>query len=325
MPRLRYLHWNDDLDPQSCISVDGTPPGRINLSHWPGNRTPERFRHDLSTGMCLKLAEAPDRVDLLDGISNVTNNHYDTDGACSVFACVEPALALARAPTLLEAAAAGDFSLFTTPEGVKIDLTLTELTRHADSPVASSKFTDDLERRQKQYEHVIQLLPKLLANPDLHAAWFAREFWTIQQDLRALREEDADAEILHSLDLAIVSTGRPLHETAVNTSTGCDRILTILDGPGDTHLYELRMTTLSWFHMQSRHYKPRLLWDELAERLNKEAPGEGQWSADDISDPTPRLAFVIDDELAPNATRPELVRRIVAEVFTRNPPLPAGI
>jgi hypothetical protein len=77
--------------------------------------------------------------------------------------------------------------------------------------------------------------------------------------------------------------------------------------------------------MQSRHYKPRLLWDELAERLNKEAPGEGQWSADDISDPTPRLAFVIDDELAPNATRPEVVRRIVAEFFTRNPHLPAGI
>ncbi len=322
---LRYLHWNDDLDPASCLSVDGTAPGRLNLSHWPGNRTPERLRHDLSTGMCLKLAESPERADLLEGISCVTNNHYDTDGVCSVFACIAPGLALAHAPVLLEAATAGDFAVFTTPKGVKIDLTLTELTRNPESPVASSRFSDELERRQTQYDHAIALMPNLLANPDLHASWFAREYWTMQQDLRALREEDADVETLHALDLAIVRAGKPLHPAAVNTFTGCDRVLTVVEAPGNEHLYELRLTTLSWFQLVSRHYRPRLLWDELVASLEQAAPGDGNWVADDVSDPTPTLRFEREGVPEPNPSKPQVVRRIVSEFFTRSPHLPAGV
>jgi hypothetical protein len=234
-------------------------------------------------------------------------------------------LAIARAPILISAATAGDFSLFTTPEGVKIDLTLTALTRRADSPVASDRFDDELERRQAQYDFALEFLPRLLANPDLHADWFAQEFWTIQQDSRALREDDAQSDIYHSLDLAIVTSDRPLHETAVNTATGCDRILSIVIGEDGLHRFELRLTTLSWFQMQTRHYRPRLLWNDLVERLNAEAPGDGQWVADDISDPTPKLTFTKEGEPVANATRPELVRRIVAEFFTRSPQLPTGI
>lgn len=324
MARLQYQHWHAGLDPQGCVSVDGDAPGRLNLSHWPGNRTPERYRHDLSTGMCVKLAQSADREDALRGIHTVTNNHWDTDGACSVFACVEPALAIAHAPHLIAAAAAGDFSVFTTPEGVKIDLTLTALTKLPESPVASSRFTDDRERRQAQYEHALELLPRLLVNPDIHADWFAQEFWTIHQDLRALREEEAYVETLHALDLAVVTTEVPLHAMAVNTATACDRILTVLAGPSGMHNYELRLTTLSWFELESRPYQPRLAWDSLIKRLNTEAAGDGEWVADDLNDPTPRIAFLNEGEPATNATRPEIVRRIVAEHFARSPYLPAG-
>lgn len=326
MTSLVYKHWHSALDPDACISVDGNSPGRLHLSHWPGNRTPERFRHDLSTGMCLLLGDAPDRADLLHGISIVTNNHYDTDGVCSAFVCIEPALAKAHAHTLMAAAAAGDFSLFTTPEGVKLDLTLTALTKADNSPVKTSLFASDLEARQAQYEFALQHLPQWLANPDTHADWFAREFWTIQQHLRLLREEEAEVELFHALDLAVVTTTQPLHETAVNTATACDRILTVLVGDHGAAKYELRLTTLSWFELQSRPYKPRLDWNELASRLNEEAPGDGVWQAEDIADPTPKLAFM-DKEgaAAPNGTQPALIRRVVADFFTKSPHLPAGI
>lgn len=325
MARLQYVHWHEGLDPQGCISVDGDAPGRLHLSHWPGNRTPERFRHDLSTGMCVKLAQANDREDCLRGIHTVTNNHWDTDGACSVFACVEPALALAHAPDLISAAAAGDFSVFTTPEGVKIDLTLTALTRLPESPVASSRFSDEHERRQSQYEYALELMPRLLANPDLHADWFAQEFWAIHQDLRALREEEAYIDTMHALDFAVVTTEVPLHEMAVNTATACDRILTVITGPGGMHQYELRLTTLSWFELVSRPYIQRISWDSLLDRLNSEAAGDGAWVGDDVSDPTPAISFLNEGQPALNATRPEVVRGIVAEHFARSPFLPAGI
>lgn len=327
MPELVYRHWHDSLNADQCVSVDGNAPGRLHLSHWPGNRTPERFRHDLSTGMALKLADAPDRAELLEGITTVTNTHWDTDGLCSVFAVLQPGLALAHGQTLLAAALAGDFGLFTTPEGVKIDLTLTALTRRPDSPVASERFSDELTRRQAQYDFGLELLPRLLANPDLHADWFAQEFWTIQQDLRALREGDAEIERFDALDFAVVTSDRPLHETAVNTATGCDRILTVITDDAGQYRYRLRLTALSWFELVSGPRRSRPDWNGLIEQLNQQAaePG-GTWKGDDLADPTPTLAFVNDkEEPAPNRSRPEVVKRLMAQFFTRGPYLPAGI
>lgn len=327
MTELAYRHWNESLDPDVCVSVDGDAPGRLHLSHWPDNRTPHRFRHDLSTGSCLKLAEAEDRLTTLRGFTTVTNNHWDTDGACSVFTMVEPALALAHAQELLCAAIAGDFSVFSTPEGVKIDLTLTALTKHADSPVASHKFDDELERRQAQYDHALEMLPRLLANPDLHADWFATEFWTIQQDLRAMREDEAEVENFDALDFAVVVTDRPLHETSVNTFTGVDRILTVQLGDSGMHRYELRLTTLSWFEMVTAPARKRLDWSPLARQLNNEAAGgDGKWVAEDPSHPTPKLAYVDEEgRTVPNAIRPEVIKRKIAQFLAQDPFLPAGV
>jgi hypothetical protein len=327
MAELTYRHWHEALNPDECVSVDGNAPGRLNLSHWPGNRTPVKFRHDLSTGMCLKLADAPDRLSVLQGFTTVTNNHWDTDGACSAFALTQPGLALAHGHELMAAALVGDIGQVTTPEGLKIELTLTALTKRPDSPVASDKFGDDLKRRQAQYDYALEMMPRLLANPDLHADWFAREFWTIQQDLRALREAEAEVERFDALDLAVVTTDRPLHEVAVNTVTACDRVLTVQVGEQGLHRYALRLTTLSWFDLVSGPRRRRPDWSVLCTELNSEAGGkDGRWVAEDVGDPTPSLAFVNEaGEQAPNGTRPADVKRIVAKFFTQAPHLPVGI
>jgi hypothetical protein len=326
MPDLKYCHWHPALDPDECVSVDGNAPGRLNLSHWPGNRTPAALRHDLSTGICLKLAAAPDRLETLKGFTTVTNNHWDTDGVCSAFAMTQPGLAVVHGQILLSAALVGDFGHFTTPEGLKIELTLTALTKRHDSPVASQRFEDDLDRRQAQYDFALELMPRLLAKPDLHADWFAREFWTIQQDLRALREGEAEIERFDALDLAIVVADRPLHEVAVNTVTACERILVAQVGDSGLYKYSLALTTLSWFDMVSGPPRRRVDWTSLADALNAEAGGkEGNWVADDLDDPTPALAFVDPEgQLAPNATRPAIVKALIAKFFTQAPHLPAG-
>lgn len=326
MADLKYVHWQEGLNPDECVSVDGNAPGRLNLSHWPGNRTPGTLKHDLSTGICLKFAEAPDRLQSLQGITTVTNNHWDTDGVCSAFVMTQPGLAIANAPTLLSAALVGDMGMFTTPEGLKVDLTLTALSKRPDSPVASENFDNELKRRQAQYDFALEMMPRLLVNPDLHADWFAREFWTIQQDLRALREGEAEIDRFDALDFAVVTSERPLHEVAVNTAVGADRILTVLVGDTGMHRYALRLTTLSWFELVTGPQRRRLDWSGLRDALNAEAGGkEGNWVADDLSDPTPTLAFVKrDGQPAHNATRPAVVKAAMAQFFTRAPHLPAG-
>jgi hypothetical protein len=282
MSGLVYRHYSDALEPGRCVSVDGDAPGRLNISHWPGNRTPARFRHILSTGGCLALAAAEDRAELLEGIDTVTNNHWDTDGLCSVFACIDPEQALHHAPRLIDAAMAGDYQVFTSPEGLKIELTLTALTRHPESPVHSTRFKTDLERRQAQYEHGLDLLPRLLEDADLHLSWIEDEYRRIQSDLRSIREEDVSAEIHRHADFAVVRADAPLHAVAVQTALGCDRVLQVYPGEGG-EVAELRLSTRSWFDRDDR--AERRDWSDLAKALEE----TGTVSADSVSAPLPVL------------------------------------
>lgn len=320
MNELVYQHWHEGLDPRVCVSVDGDAPGRLHLSHWPGNRTPAEFRHDLSTGSCLLLAKSERRAELLSGITTVTNNHWDTDGLCSAFVMVLPGLALEQAPLLVAAAMAGDYDLFTTPEGVKINLTLTALTRHEHSPVRTALFGTDLEARIAQYRHGLNLLPQLLANPDLHADWFAREYWTIMKDLRAMREDQAMILRHEPHDLVEVRGDRRFHVVAVNTNCDAGTILEVVELDG-AWLYELRYTTRTWFDMPSRPrtaLNARRDWQPLLSALNQDcsAPG-GHWAADDWREPNAGLRFVDNaGRPAPNATPPQdLARQVRAHLF----------
>jgi hypothetical protein len=310
---LCYQHWSEKLDPLVCVSVDGDAPGRLHLSHWPGNHTPETLRHDLSTGMCLNLMRSPDRQDWLAGLEVVTNNHWDTDGALSVFTLLEPDLALAHAPVLIAAAMAGDFSVFTTPEGVMLDLTLTALTRREDSPVFSGRFADEWPRRQAQYEEATRLIPELLKQPQRHMAWIEPELTRIRADLRALREEEADLRVVPRLEFAALVAEREFHDTAVNTAAGVDRILAVTRA-GAGWRYRLRLTTRSWFDLRARPDRPD--WTPLLNLLNESGNQDGQWRADSLLEPTPCLEFV-DGSGAPavSSLPPDEVEALVTRHF----------
>lgn len=324
---LVYRHYAPDLDPEVCVSVDGNAPGRLHLSHWPGNRTPKEFKHDLSTGMCLQFMASPARLSWLQGITTVTNTHWDTDGALSVFALLHPTIALRHADVLLAAALSGDMTLYTTPEGTKLELTLTALTKHPESPVHSGRFNDERERRQAQYDYAMELIPRVIEKPDLHYAWWGEEHRRIHADLRALREEEATIEHFASLDFSVVCTPRRLHEMAVNTAAWSDRILTIEERSDGAHHFDLRLTTQSWFELPSRGNYPRADWSSLLLQLDEQAPSSGgRWVAESLDEPTPRLAFVgSDGELAVSAADPARVKKLVLDFFSKHPVLPAGV
>jgi hypothetical protein len=77
----------------------------LELSHWVPNVTPERYRADTSTEICLNFSAAPagGRFDL------AVNNHTDVDGVLALYSVVEDRTALANAGTLVGAAVIGDF------------------------------------------------------------------------------------------------------------------------------------------------------------------------------------------------------------------------
>lgn len=117
-----FATYDETLDPGQTLVVDGLVGEGPSLSHWPGNRTPERYRVDTTTEMALLLAEDPRREEFLSGIRVVSNNHLDTDGLLSVWAVLHPEEALRHRRFLVDAARAGDFGTFTSADAVKFDL-----------------------------------------------------------------------------------------------------------------------------------------------------------------------------------------------------------
>ena len=94
----------------------------LELSHWTDNATPDELYADTSTECALKLhtARQAGRYSEFDD-AVVLNNHFDSDGVLSVFACIHPEEASAHSTLLAAGAAAGDFGEWPSDAGVKLD------------------------------------------------------------------------------------------------------------------------------------------------------------------------------------------------------------
>src|SRR5262249_24198291 len=135
--RVIFTYYDEGLQSVPFVCVDGVVEGGLNLSHWPGNRTPAHLRADTSTEMALNLARDPARDRWLAGVSVVTNNHFDTDGLLSVGAVMHPEEALRHERELVRAARTGDFGEWTTPEALKVDCVVTAWDDDRRSPIAA--------------------------------------------------------------------------------------------------------------------------------------------------------------------------------------------
>jgi len=100
----------------------------LELSHWIPNRTPDRFKADTSTEICLNFVASGDpRFEL------VVNNHVDVDGLLAVFVLVAGAWVLEHRRTLTQAAEMGDFWAWGEPPAQALFQTLTVLIRKLQS------------------------------------------------------------------------------------------------------------------------------------------------------------------------------------------------
>jgi hypothetical protein len=340
--RIQYAPGTEPV-----ISVDGAfaAPG-LNLSHWPGNTTPRELKHDLSTGIALEFARLPAarREELARGCVAVVNNHYDTDGACALFAVVDPAAALERADFLLDVAAAGDFFHMPSERALILELIIDGLVDVERSPWAPA--LAGLDDRQRSEHCVRELVPRLASildgDHEPYAALWKRELENARADLSDLAAAARD-EVTH-LDLCVWTAppGRASARPApIGTpprafdpgrhplfgSTRADRILVI--GPrGAGATYRFLLSTLSWFDLVTRKMQPRPDLARLAERLNElegsDPAAECAWRAQEVHSPSPELWFGRADHdmfaehapaLEPSRLAPPVVRRAIADAL----------
>jgi hypothetical protein len=319
---------------ECLISVDGAwgQPG-LNLSHWPGNTTPRALRHDLSTGIALAFSRLSpaDRAALAEGCAAIANNHYDTDGACAMFAVARPELALSRADRLLDAAAAGDFFQVPSDHAFRLDAVITNLADPQRSPRSRSFL--GLDARSKHallLGELVDSLPSMLDSDleELGDLW-RPEAEDLRSDLSALAAADK-SEIIH-LDLCVWEgprgAGFDPGRHAIFGSTRADRVL-LVGRPGAGSTFRLLLSSLSWFDLCSRRPLPRPDLAGLCLRLN-EAEGTDPdapvaWRSQDARSPSPELWFGAREveefsersgALHPSRLAPAIVRRAVGDAL----------
>lgn len=326
----------DHVEPQRLVCVDGSwNQAGLNLSHWPGNTTPAELKHDLSSGSALAFARlsAQRQEELARGCTAIANNHYDTDGACAIFAVRHPEAALARESMLLETAAAGDLFRFPNERAFAIDSIVNGLADPDRSPWhARFAGLDSRARHEVVVNELMDVLPRLL---DGEIEPFA-ELWRgpleqCQADRRALAAATRD-ELVH-LDLTLW-TGSAEREHAFDPgrhalfgSCASDRVLAVGQrGRGAT--YRFVINTTSWFELVTRRALARPDLALLATRLNElegsTPDDEHAWRAQDSASPSPELwfgtrahAFFAEHcpALAPSRLEPVRVRAQIVEAL----------
>lgn len=327
---------------ERVICVDGAlgAPG-LELSHWPGNRTPRELRHDLSTGAALAFARlsASRRGELAQACVAVVNNHYDTDGVCAAFAVLRPEAALARERALLDAAAAGDLFRVPSESAFVVDAIVAGFADPERSPIADELAgLPDSARHERCVHELLERLPAILdGEVEPYAALWRDPLEALRADLEDLAAAARD-EIAH-LELTVwtAPTGRVSSRNGARAfdpgrhalfgSTRTDRALAV--GPqGEGATYRAIVNTSSWFDLASGAGPRRPDLRALARRLDSLEPPradrEERWRSQEVTNAAPELWFGREQEtrfaehsgvLAASALPPAIVRRELIEAL----------
>lgn len=315
------------------LSVDGMTPRGPNLSHWPGNRTPGKWKADLSTGIALRFARSHEReqAEFLGDAALVVNDHYDTDGFGALLAVLRRDVAMTHEELLLAAAATGDFGAWQTPRAFAIDRIVAHLADTA-SPVArefaGARGPDDLSLRR--YAWLLDHAETVLRHSETFTPLYEEEMATVQHEIDDGLRGGIDHRCFDELALAVLRTRGDRHRMTLNTLAGAFRVLHVQTG-GAGPLYRYHDRTESWFELVTFHAMPRRDLRPLAAHLAELEPARdgAEWVADAPTEPIPELYFgvpsrqdygAITRELRPSKLAPERVIGAFAAFFADGPP-----
>jgi hypothetical protein len=260
------------------LCVDGVVEGGLNLSHWPGNRTPNHLRADTTTEMVLKLARDPERETWLRGVPIVTNNHFDTDGLLSVYGALRPAEALRHETALVQAARTGDFEEFITPEAFKLDAVVTAFDDDGRSPIASEiRGLPQRERYQILYDRLLGMMPGLISGAARYKELWAGSFASLMRSL--MRIGDVSRVREHpAARLTVIEASEPLDRMARFSVARHHRVLTATRTEGGW-VYEMAFRIFSWFDTLTPPRGGRFDLAPIAAEFEAlETAGGGRWT-----------------------------------------------
>jgi hypothetical protein len=291
---LVFAPYSPDLDPGAVVMVDGWAPGFRMISHWPGNTTPQPLRHDVTTGSAFLFTDMSDaeRAGTIGDFSIVTNNHYDTDGALSLFTMLRPDVALRHRDLMVRAACSGDLARWSGDDALALELSVTS---DLDEFMPFSTPPYDAERignLSRAYERIFATLEALLNDPFKARDRWEKRYRQVVDDVE--RVERGDGIVVAAYpedDLAVVETDRPITSYGMRFAAG-DLYRVLLVHPGARgNRYRFCFRNESWWDLVTVKPLPRKHLAGLAARLNELEGAPRSWWASPPDWTVPEIGF----------------------------------
>jgi hypothetical protein len=275
---MRYIPYGPQLDEVPHVIAGGRPreTSALALSHLPGVRTPTDFRADTNAEIVLRLLRSERRRDLLNGLAAASSERFDADTLLGVWALLNPDAALERAERIADAARAGAFHVRWSAEAAQFACWVRGFREQ-------EGLSDDVEA----FHAMLPLVPRVLDDPRAVDLVWIGEYSDLIHDGAMLHSGAVQIEEYPELDLAIMETPLWLHDLVRFSALSCFRLLTIRSE--NTYVLEYRRESGIRYH--SRRPLPRLELRPLAARLNLFERRSGQWRAEPVDAPAPRLFF----------------------------------
>ena len=293
---MRFEFYTEALANVPKLSVDGTVDNSIHFSHWEGNATPAELKADTSTEIAVNLVASPNRAALTNGIELVTNNHFDTDGVLSVWTVLNGERALAYRDLLISAAEAGDFSEYSSDDGVRVSIAIQgsdQASPNNDdgSPLARMLAGEEVDDDARAYELVLPEVERLLTNiNDYESLW--REGWeNVVAAVESFERGESKIAEYSQISLIILAPGlfsgsgfSPTRHAAPYTAISKyarGELFVIAIPAGAGWFYRLDYPYYSWAETVVRpHIKHRELGGALQLLNDKESNRDARWQMD---------------------------------------------
>jgi hypothetical protein len=213
---MRFEYYHSGLDDVRKLSVDGTVSNSIHFSHWQGNRTPLAVKADTSTEIALNLVGSPGREQLTEGVELVTNNHFDTDGVLSVWTVMTGERALELREKLIAAAEAGDFSEYSSKDGVRASIVIQGSDaavpgEDAGSPLVRSLMNGAAIDEARSYELVLPEVESVLTRTDDYEPLWRDVWQRIESALESFARGESRVEEDFATKLSLITLAPGLY------------------------------------------------------------------------------------------------------------------
>ncbi|MBI4416167.1 MAG: hypothetical protein HY557_04200, partial [Euryarchaeota archaeon] len=283
--------------------------------HLDGDETPAPFRHDLASGAALRWARSERRDEFGRGTRFVYNNHFDVDGFLAAWVAANPDEAVKHEPAIVAAAASGDFAEWTNDRAVQFAI----LGEWIDDPKYSAVARRALDlphnsTDEAMYHGVLDELPSLLYHPETYEELWRNVYEDLRRQIHLFETGAARVHEHPEAHLSVVETPRAMRPRAAIAKTRGDRLLQIVPAGGG-HLYFFRYRPYLGYRIVSRPVTRTLGAGDLARRLNRQWPTEGErWVARGWWDREIMLVADNGKRTVPH-TRPEVAIPIIEDVL----------